>query len=409
MKNGIKKSIKKLEKFTADVIYDRADGLKAKLYGSFLWCLSQIFRLIISIRHFCYNKRILRDSPLGCQVVVVGNLTVGGTGKTPIVEKFAKALTERGRKVAILSRGYKSKSDGALGKFIRWLTHGEAPKPKVVSDGKNVLLDSEIAGDEPFMLASNLPGVVVIVDKNRIRAGHYAITHFGADVLLLDDGFQYLPLHGQAQLLLVDKTNPFGNLSMLPRGILREPISHLKRASFIFLTKSDGTPDAELESLIRKYNPSVEIIECAHKPSCLIDFTTRERKPLDILRGKNVACFCAIAAPESFEGLLRECGAKIVFRERFMDHHRFDEDELSEVFREAASKGAEMVLTTEKDAVRIRRNFSAELPFYYTRLEIEILSGAEDFNAAVEKVCFPKRKADEAMSNLAVNQNEPNK
>ncbi len=395
MKNRIKRSIKRLEHFTADVIYDRADGLKAKLYGSFLWCLSQIFRVLISLRHFCYDNRILRDSPLGCQVVVVGNLTVGGTGKTPIVEKFARALAERGRKVAILSRGYKSKSDGAFKRFIRWITHGEAPKPKVVSDGKNVLLDSEVAGDEPFMLASNLPGVVVIVDKNRVRAGHYAITHFGADVLLLDDGFQYLPLRGQAQLLLVDKTNPFGNLSMLPRGILREPISHLRRASFIFLTKSDGAPDAELEALIRKYNPSVELIECAHRPSCLVDFSTRERVGLETLKGKSVACFCAIAAPESFERLLRECGAKIVFRERFMDHHRFDEDELEEVFKTAVQRGAEMVLTTEKDAVRIRSDFRGKLPFYYTRLEIEILSGAEDFNAAVEKVCFPKRKADE--------------
>lgn len=173
-----------------------------------------------------------------------------------MVEKFARSLSERGRKVAILSRGYKSKSEGALSKFARWLTHGEPPPPKVVSDGERVLLDSELAGDEPYMLARNLPGVVVIVDKNRVKAGHYAVSRFGADTLILDDGFQYLPLRGQIQLLLVDKTNPFGNCSMLPRGILREPISHLRRASYIFITKSDGVKDPELERMIRRHNPT---------------------------------------------------------------------------------------------------------------------------------------------------------
>ncbi len=382
--------------FTADVIYDRADGLLADFYGSLLWCLSQIFKVIVRLRYSLYRHRIMRDSPLGCIVVVVGNLTMGGTGKTPVVEKFARELTRRGRKVAILSRGYKSKSDSAARKFIRWITHGEAPKPKVVSDGENVLLNSEDGGDEPYMLARNLPGVVVIVDKNRVRAGHYAITKFGADILLLDDGFQYLPLRGQIQLLLVDKTNPFGNTHLIPRGILREPISHLKRASFVFLTKSDGTRDLELEATIRKYNPSVEIIECAHKPMSLTEFSTQEGTGLDILKGRRIACFSAIAAPQSFEAFLYELGAEIVWRERFLDHHRFTERELSDVFENARKHGAEMVITTEKDAVRIRSDFKKDIPLYYTRLEIDIISGIEDFSAAVEKICFPKRKSDEA-------------
>jgi len=381
--------------FTADVIYDRADGLASKLYGSFLWCLSQIFTVIVRVRYSLYRHRILRDAPLGCMVVVVGNLTVGGTGKTPIVEKFARALTERGRKVAILSRGYKSRTDSAFSKFVRWVTHGETPKPKVVSDGKTIFLDSEFAGDEPYMLARNLPGVVVLVDKNRVRSGHYAITEFGADVLLLDDGFQYLPLRGQVQLLLVDKTNPFGNLCLLPRGILREPLSHIKRASFIFLTKSDGEADAELEALIRRHNPGVEIIECAHRPTGLIDFASLEDAPLSILKGKKIGCFCAIAAPDSFEGFLRKLGAEIVYRERFLDHHRFTGEELDEVFENAKNSGASLVVTTEKDAVRISQDYHPSLLFYYTRLEIEILSGIEDFSAAVEKICFPKRRIDE--------------
>lgn len=279
-------------------------------------------------------------------------------------------------------------------KLLRWITHGESPKPRVVSDGKNVLLDSEHAGDEPFMLAKNLPNVVVIVDKNRVRAGHYALTEFGVDTLILDDGFQYLPLRGQLQLLLVDKTNPFGNMSLLPRGILREPVSHLKRASYIFLTKSDGEKDPELEHLIRTYNPTAEIIECAHKPSSLVAFNEGGREDLSKMRGKKIACFSAIAAPESFEKFLQNAGAELVYKKRFLDHHRFDDHELNALFWSAQRHGAEFVVTTEKDAVRIRNDYPAALPLYYLRLEIEIFHGEDDFNSAVEKICFPKRAKD---------------
>ncbi len=381
---------------TADVIYDRREGFWVSVYAAFLCALSYVFEAVARIRYWLYNKRIMRDAPLGCLVVVVGNLTVGGTGKTPIVEKFARSLSERGRKVAILSRGYKSKSDSAFGKFLRWITHGESPKPRVVSDGKNILLDSEHAGDEPYMLAKNLPGVIVLVDKNRVRAGHYALTEFGVDTLILDDGFQYLPLKGQLQLLLVDKTNPFGNSRLLPRGILREPIAHLKRASYIFLTKSDGGEDPELERLIRTHNPTAEIIECAHKPECLVNFSTGEREELAKLDGAKVACFSAIAVPESFERFLSRGGADIVLKKRFLDHHRFDIHELNAFFWSAQRHGAEFVVVTEKDAVRIDPSYPAALPLYYLRLEIEILKGIDDFESAVEKICFPKRRADEA-------------
>lgn len=394
LKRKLKTYAHRIANFTADVIYDRADGFTAVLYGSLLYCLSFAFEAIARLRFYLYNKRILRDAPLGCMVVVVGNLTVGGTGKTPIVEKFARSLADRGRKVAILSRGYKSKSDSAARKILRWFTHGESPKPRVVSDGKNVLLDSSVAGDEPYMLARNLPDIIVIVDKNRVRAGHYAITHFGADTLVLDDGFQYLPLKGQLQLLLVDKTNPFGNKRLLPRGILREPISHLNRASYIFLTKSDGEKDFELEQVIRKYNKTAEIIECEHKLRALVDFSSGEKSPLDILRGKKIACFCAIAAPESFERFLRELGAQLVFKKRFLDHHRFSKAELDDFFARTKAAGAEFAVTTEKDSVRICADFKPPIPFFYSKLEINILSGEGDFETAVDRICFPKRRAD---------------
>jgi tetraacyldisaccharide 4'-kinase len=228
------------------------------------------------------------------------------------------------------------------------------------------------------------------VDKNRVKAGQYAIKKFGSDILLLDDGFQYLSLRGQFNLLLVDKTNPFGNRHLLPRGILREPIQHLRRASYIFITKSDGQPDAELRDTISRHHPEVEVIECAHRPKHLQSVNNGGRRPLADLRGRRVAAFCGIATPESFEKLLRELGAEICHSKRYLDHHRFTPEEMERFFTRAAAANAEMIVTTEKDAVRLSPDLTPPAPLYYLRLEIEILSGDHDFDAAVSRICFPR-------------------
>lgn len=381
------------EQFAIDVIWGRREGIAAALFGAFLQVCSYLFSGIVQHRLWLYRKRIFRDQPLGCLVVAVGNLTVGGTGKTPVVEMLAKALRDRGRKVAILSRGYKSKAPPFWKKWWYWLNHTEEEPPRVVSDGTTVLLDSEVAGDEPYMLARNLPGVVVLVDKNRVKAGAHAIKHFGCDTLVLDDGFQYLPLKGRLNLLLVDKTNPFGNGFLLPRGILREPIKHLRRASYVFLTKSRGVRDEELEAMIQRFNPGVEIIECAHQPKYLQRIDGDERLAMTAIAGRKIGGFSGIAAPESFEAFLRDTGARLVYTRRFLDHYRFTQDDLDRVFEEARKAGAEMLITTEKDAVRIESAGKAAIPCYYLRLEIEILRGADDFQDAVGKICFPRGEA----------------
>ena len=177
------------EGFVEGVIYDRDLSVSARLFGLFLHPFSYLFSGIVRLRLFLYSKRIFfRDKPLDCLILVVGNLTVGGTGKTPVVERFTKELLAKGKKVAILSRGYKSKEEAKHSFWNRIWKKDESP-PKIVSDGKRVLLDSEEAGDEPFMLATNLPGAIVLADKDRVKAGRYAIDNFGADALILDDGF----------------------------------------------------------------------------------------------------------------------------------------------------------------------------------------------------------------------------
>lgn len=358
--------------------------------ATFLHGLSFLFSGIVQLRYYLYEHRILRNKPLGCLVVVVGNLTVGGTGKTPVVEKFARILNERGRKVAILSRGYKSKKESLPKKLWRKFTHGEEAPPKIVSNGEEVLLDSEIAGDEPYMLARNLPGVVVLCDKNRVKAGSFAIRKFGCDTLILDDGLQYLPLKGKLNLLLVDKSNPFGNQHLLPRGILREPVKHLNRASYIFLTKSDGVRDDALMELIRENNPKAEIIECAHKPQHLRSVDFQKELPLDALKGARIAAFSGIASPESFERMLREFGAEIRYNQRFLDHHRFNRNEIERIYCKAAELELDMIVTTEKDAVRLFDDLESTIPVYYLRLEIDILSGEEDFEEAAARICLPR-------------------
>ncbi|MCC5025111.1 MAG: tetraacyldisaccharide 4'-kinase [Candidatus Synoicihabitans palmerolidicus] len=389
----LKQKLISFEQFVIDVVYGRRDDMSALLLAGGLQGLSYLFQGIVKLRWWLYRHRVLQDQPLGCLVVVVGNLTVGGTGKTPVVEKFARALRDQGRKVAILSRGYKSKAPPMWKKWWYWLSHTAEPPPRIVSDGENVLLDSEEAGDEPYMLARNLPGVIVLVDKNRVKAGIYAIKRFGCDTLVLDDGFQYLPLKGRLNLLLVDKTNPFGNGFLLPRGILRESITHLKRASYVFLTKSNGRRDTELEKLIQRHNPGVDVIECAHRPQYLQLLgeppeTEATRQPLEFLEGKRVGAFSGIATPESFEKFIWDLGGDIVYAKRYLDHYRFVASDFVELFSAGIEQKVEFIVTTEKDAVRIDDTLPCPIPIYYLRLEIEILHGADDFDEAVGRLCF---------------------
>ena len=378
------------ETFALEVIFGERRGKKAALLRGVLFGLSKVFLIIVKGRRWLYEARIIRDHPLGVQVITVGNLTVGGTGKTPVVEKFARVLTDQGRKVAILSRGYRSKPPPLTQRWKnKLLLQDEVVPPRVVSDGKNLLLNSEDAGDEPYMLASNLKDVVVLTDKDRVKSGRYAIEHFGCDTLLLDDGFQYWKLAGRRRdIVLVDAQQPFGNEHLLPRGTLREPPEHIRRADTIFITKSDGET-AGLRARIRKHNPTAGIIECVHWPLFFEDvFNPEQREQIGWLKGKKVATLSGIAQPESFEQSLTQQGAELVYAKRFADHHRFNQQEILNTINRAKKRRADVILTTQKDAVRFPKIDRRDLPIFYMRVEIKILSGAKDFDDCVRKICF---------------------
>ena len=377
--NWIKQKWSDFESFVEGVLYDRDLSISARLFGLFLNPFSYIFYSVVRIRLFLYSHNFfLRSTSLDSLVIVVGNLTMGGTGKTPVVERLARELQSKGRKVGVLSRGYKSKDEHSSEKHST---------TKVVGDGKRVLLDSEEAGDEPFMLAHNLPGVVVLTDKDRVRAGQFAIKEFGVDVLILDDGFQYLPIRADMNLLLVDQLNPFGNRKLLPRGILREPVRHISRASYVLVTKSEIEPRIELLETIRKYNKSAEIIRCDHKPKIYRQVNGKREEKLSFLFDRHAGVFCGIASPRGFEQLIHRMSGQLRYKKRFLDHHRYETIELNRLFQQAKNAGVEVMVTTEKDAVRIPEDFDPIIPLYYLRMEIEIVEGYEDFEEAVSSIC----------------------
>lgn len=377
------------ETFVLEVISEQRRGKRAAMMRVTLLTLSKIYQALKKIRRFLYNVRILRDSTLGVQVIAIGNLTWGGTGKTPVVEKFARELRDQGRTVAILSRGYRSKPPPLAKRLIdRFLFRQDRTPPRVVSDGRSLLLDSETAGDEPYMLASNLKDVIVLVDKDRVKSGRYAIEKFGCDTLLLDDGFQYWKLRGRRQdVVLIDCQQPFGNEHLEPRGSLREPPSHLSRAHVIFITKSDGNT-AALRERIAQHNRTAGIIECVHHPLYFEDVFTGERHGLDLIKGRKVASLSGIAQPESFELSLSQIGGELVYSKRFADHHRFTQQEVLNVINRSKKRQAHAIVTTQKDAVRFPKIDRRDLSIFFMRVEIKILSGAKDFHDCVQKICF---------------------
>ena len=396
MNRRVKETLAELERWGADVIFGRARGFRAGVTRLLMSALSLIMRALVALRLTVFRKRWKQQAHLGTQVISIGNITVGGTGKTPVTEMLARTLRERGRKVAILSRGYKSRK---LKEAQKWKdAAGEVipadRMPKVVSDGKALLLDSKFAGDEPFMLAQNLKGVSVVVDKDRVKGGRFAVKHLGADTLLLDDGLQYLRLAHGNDIVLIDRTAPYGTGHLLPRGTLREPPKNLIRASYILLTKCDGSPNDSLIEEIRRHNPHAPIIQCKHGPRYLEELFTGRREELSFLDDKWVAAISGIAVPESFERSLESLGAHVEIRRHFADHYRFTRKEIDAFMTRCVERDMEMIVTTEKDAVRFPRPSDPAVPIWFLRIEVDILEGHDDWEDMIERFCHPHAPGD---------------
>ncbi|MBT9138316.1 tetraacyldisaccharide 4'-kinase [candidate division NPL-UPA2 bacterium Unc8] len=343
-------------------------GISGYFLNIILTVLSQLYRVVIFFIALFYRRDILRRRKLPCYVISVGNITAGGTGKTPAVAMIAGLLKERGRKVAILSRGYKRIHS-------RWsIVHS---KIGVVSDGAKTLMDVKESGDEPYLLSRKLPGIAVLVGGDRRLTGSYAITNFRTDTIVLDDGFQYLRLHRDLDIVIIDSAAPFGNGRLLPRGRLREPLRSLRRGKIFLLTRVDQADN--IDNLIKRLgeiNPHAKIVQTIHFPEHLIDIRTGSREEIAVLSGKKILALSSIGSPESFEKTLIGLGAVLVKKLRFPDHHWYVENELREIKKKAIEKRAEFIVTTEKDAVRIAlTEEEPSIDFFCMVIKLKIIKG----------------------------------
>ncbi|MBI5235906.1 MAG: tetraacyldisaccharide 4'-kinase [Deltaproteobacteria bacterium] len=331
-----------------------------------LLLLSYLYGLAVWIRGKLYSLRVLKAIKLPCRVISIGNMTVGGTGKTPMAIHAAHLLRAAGKKCVILSRGYKRESKGMM----------------LVSDMNELLVDAGAAGDEPYLMAKRLGGVPVIVAEDRAAAGRYAVTKFAPDYIILDDGYQHRRLVRDVNLLLVDAKEGFGNGHLLPAGILREPISGIRRASFA-IVKNPPLKDRDAARLAEFGIPAIGF---SFKPVCLVNLSDGGQTPLSALSGKKVFAFAGLARAASFFESFDPLGARLTRTLEYRDHHAYTQSDIKDI--SAASSGADYVVTTEKDGVKVQA-LEPRSPIYALRITT-VIEDEKGFARLLEARLPPK-------------------
>ncbi len=319
-----------------------------------------VYGQVQALRRWAYRRGWLASERAAVPVISVGNLVVGGTGKTPCVERVCRLLQDMGARPAVLSRGYRGSSTAAAA---------------VVGDGERVLLGWQEAGDEPVLLARSLPGVPVVIGRDRRAAARKAVEAFGVDVLVLDDGFQHLRLRRDLDLVTVDARNPFGNGACLPRGLLREWPRALADADMVLLTRTRGLPPERIASLrgtVARYCPGIRILSTEHAPTGWVDLRTGELLPLEAVHGHKVLAFAGIGTPAAFFHDLKALGVRVVEGVPFPDHHPFTPEDRGKLVEWARLVHATALVTTEKDAVRLGTGLPGDLRYLALRIELRV-------------------------------------
>lgn len=324
--------------------------------------LSFVYGAAVKIRFALYRKGIFKTQTVGVPVISVGNITTGGTGKTPLVEWIAKNLSARRQRVCVLTRGYRRTNPS---------------ERLVVSDSTQIVCDVTQSGDEAMMLAESLLGeAAVVCDADRVAAARWAVQNLDADVLILDDGFQHLRIARDLDIVTVDATNPWGNGRLLPTGILREPVGNLKRADCIIVTRADDGAAADLQEQISQTTdaPVFRATALIHRitpfdsPETKADKAAIPKQPL--------AAFCGIGNPEAFFQQLRAEGFDLRHTEAFHDHHKYSQTDIDRLTQRAAGAGSQALITTGKDAVKLR-SLHFTLTCYVAEMQIQVADGDE--------------------------------
>ena len=325
--------------------------------------LAGIFRVGVALRHAGYRMGWLETQRLSQPVISVGNLTVGGTGKTPLVASIAEILLRQGLKPSILTRGYGRESKQEL---------------IVVEPGAGRHAEAQEIGDEPALLARMLPDVPIVLCADRFRGGQAAEECFQVDAHILDDGFQHLALARDVDLVALDATQPVSNWRLLPAGRQREPLSALRRAQIVVVTRSDSADPKPLEALVKKASPNTRIFRSQTVLRGWINAWSGESIPHSRIHGQKVAAFCGIGNPDAFFSDLRRWGFDLVGKDAFADHHLYTDAEIQQLTAAARKNGATALLTTQKDAVKFSRAWTPQLPILSCEIEAQI-QDAGDF------------------------------
>jgi len=315
--------------------------------------------MAIRLRVRAYSWGLLKTRGLPIPVISIGNITLGGTGKTPAAVNVSGILLKHGRKPVVLSRGYGRSDRSAV---------------LVVSDGISKVIDPVSGGDEPVLIAGRHPRVPVVVGADRYRSGTVAIERFHPDIAILDDGFQHIRLKRDLNVVLIDAVDPFGSGRLFPAGILREPLSALRRADIVLITRADRAENiVQLRETIGGYTDA-RIFSARHTPRDLIDVATGETRPLDFLAGKPVFAFAGIARPDSFISLLRTLGAVVSGSAVFPDHYSYTQADLTGLVRQAGQRNEALLATTEKDGVRLAN--MAPKGVWAVRIDLDVIESS---------------------------------
>ena len=339
-----------------------------------LWPLSIPYGVVVGIRNRLYDLEILTTQKVEAPVISVGNITVGGTGKTPFVihlaERINRLTGNKRIKLGVISRGY----------------GGMAKETHLVSDGKRLLSDFFMAGDEPVLIAQARTGAVVVVDKNRTRGARHAIENNRVKLLLLDDGYQHRKLHRDLDIVLLNAENPLGNRLVLPAGYLREPVKSLKRADLVVLSKAAGDED----DLLYRANRLEDLIK---KPVIVTRMIPRQWRRLnqaeiyapEVIAGKRVTAFAGIAHPRSFFNLVESLGANLVMALPMPDHCNYSKKFLDHISTHFLKSKSEWLVTTAKDAIKLPPLLRF-MPLYYLETDMDVVIGNERLDKMLEDV-----------------------
>ena len=352
-----------VKEYYLSILSGQQRGLIAAIIKSTLSTFTLPYLAVLNTRNALYKNGIVRSTRLPVKVISIGNITTGGTGKTPLVEFSVKYLTGIGKKVAILSRGYGGNSSSQE--------------------------SSEIVNDECLTLKENLQDVPVLAGKDRVKNGKKAISDFGVDCVILDDGFQHLKLKRDLDIVVIDAINPFGGGNLIPRGSLREPLKNLKRADLFIISHCNQINEQTIKSIcttLNRINKDAPVCESIHSPVHIDNIMNGSILELEWLNGKRIYALSAIGNPESFVFTLNELEADIIRHRVFSDHHNYTRVEINHVLSEAQSLGADAIVVTQKDMVKIRKMNIKDANILSLKIEIQITKGIDYFKEKVDSV-----------------------